>query len=271
MSTVGKAMAVLEAFDAARPHMGLTEIARATGFDKATARRLLLQLAEHGMIEHDEAMHRYRLGPALVRLSRIRETHFPFLEIARPFVQALAEETGETTHLSEFEGGLLNSTFVSESSRANRVSVSVGVRLPLHGTASGLAWLAHAPEAYVDHYLLQPLQAHTRFTPTDPVRIRDLLAETRERGYSIGIQGHEEGVYSTGAAIFGGDRTPVGAIAIACPLVRIDDAASNRLGQSVRMAAGEITARLAGRAASQVRPDGHSPHQNNSETTKAGA
>ncbi len=271
MSTVGKAMAVLKAFDALRPDMGLTEIARATGFDKATTRRLLIQLSEQGMIEHDEESHRYRLGPALVRLSRIREIHFPFLEIARPFVLALADETGETTHLSEFEGGFLNSTFVADSTRANRVSVATGVRLPLNGTASGLAWLAHAPESYVDQYLSQPLEAPTRFTLTDPREIRSILAETRIRGYSVGIQGHEEGVYSTGAAIFGRDRLPIGAIAIACPLVRIDETAAARFGERVRAAANEISARLSGRSNALSRANGAIHHSSFPENAKAGA
>lgn len=253
MSTVGKAMALLDAFDSERGDLGLTELAIRTGHDKATTRRLLIQLAESGMIEHDPVTRRYRLGPAIVRLARIRDSHFPFLEIARPFVQSLADETGETTHLSEFEQGSLNSIHVAESTRANRVSVRVGARLPLHGTASGLAWLAHAPEDYVDSYLARPLPAHTRFTETDPVRLRQLLEETRIRGYSIGRQGHEEGVYSTGAAIFGRDPvTPIGAIAIACPLVRIDDSAIPKLGEAVRQAAEAISIKLSGGAPRRV-------------------
>lgn len=247
MSTVGKAMALLDAFDMERGDLGLTELAVRTGHDKATTRRLLIQLAESGMIEHDPITRRYRLGPAIVRLARIRDSHFPFLEIARPFVQSLADKTGETTHLSEFESGSLNSIHVAESPRANRVSVPVGARLPLHGTASGLAWLAQAPEDLVESVLARPLPAHTRFTETDPARLRQLIEETRIRGYSIGRQGHEEGVYSTGAAIFGRDPLmPVGAIAIACPLVRIDDAGILKLGAAVRRAADEISARLSG-------------------------
>ena len=253
MSTVGKAMQLLDAFGIERGDLGLTELAQRTGLDKATARRLLLQLIETGMIEHDPGSRRYRLGPALVRLARLRDSHFPFIEVARPHVQALADETGETTHLSEFEGGFLNSTFVAESNRANRVSVPVGARLPLHGTASGLAWLAHAPDSHVEQLLARPLPAHTRFTETDPERLRGLIAETRQRGYSIGRQGHEEGVYSTGAAIFGRDPAlPVGAIAIACPLVRIDETGIARLGEAVRRTAEEISARLSGRRA--IRP-----------------
>nr|WP_316651177.1 IclR family transcriptional regulator [uncultured Gellertiella sp.] len=267
MSTVGKAMALLDAFDLRHPDLGLTEIARAAGYDKATTRRLLIQLCAHGMIEHDAVSRRYRLGPALVRLARIREAHFPFIEIARPFVQQLADTTGETTHLSEFDCGYLNSTFVAESARANRVSVSVGARLPLNGTASGLAFLAHAPEAYVEHYLAGRLESHTRFTLTDPEKVRTVLGEVRERGYSISVQGHEEGVYSTGAAIFGRERMPIGAVAIACPLVRTDEDTGRRFGEAVRRIAAEISSRLSGRST-------HLPRQfrqSSPHVTKAGA
>ena len=274
MSTVGKAMALLDAFDAERGDLGLTELAARTGMDKATTRRLLIQLAESGMIEHDPVTRRYRLGPAVVRLARIRDSHFPFLEIARPFVQALAEETGETTHLSEFESGSLNSIFAAESPRAHRVSVAAGVRLPLHGTAPGLAWLAHAPDAYVDALLARPLSAHTRFTETDPARLRMLIDDTRARGYSIGRQGHEEGVYSTGAAIFGRDpHLAIGAIAIACPLVRIDDAGIPRLGEAVRRAAEAISIKLSGGSPRRTLPAAFSrvsPSPSTLEPAKAG-
>lgn len=274
MSTVGKAMALLDAFDAERGDLGLTELAARTGMDKATTRRLLVQLAESGMIEHDPVTRRYRLGPAIVRLARIRDSHFPLLEIARPIVQSLADETGETTHLSEFEQGSLNSLYVAESSRANRVSVAVGARLPLHGTASGIAWLAYAPEDYVEAVLAKPLPAHTRFTETDPDRLRQLLEETRIRGYSIGRQGHEEGVYSTGAAIFGRDpMMPIAAIAIACPLVRIDDADIPRLGEAVRQAAEAISIKLSGGAPRRTIPAALSrvsPSPSTFEPAKAG-
>ncbi|CAN7224488.1 IclR family transcriptional regulator [Devosia sp. LjRoot3] len=248
MSTVGKAVTLLEAFDVHRPQLGLTELARLTGFDKATARRLLLSLASHGMIEQNETTRLYRLGPALVRFARIREAHFPFLESARSFVVALAEETGETAHLSEFDTDFLTSVYVEESPQANRISVSIGDRFPLHATASGLAFLAAARPDYVDAYLSRPLERHTRFTLTAPNLLRQHLGEIRQRGYSISDQGRAQGVFSVGAAILDGGGLPIGALAVASPAVRASGDTAERHGRAVMLAAGKISARLNGRA-----------------------
>lgn len=248
MSTVGKAVTLLEVFDVHRPQLGLTELARLTGFDKATTRRLLLSLASRGLIEQNEATRLYRLGPALVRFARIREAHFPFLESARSLVVALAEETGETAHLSEFDADYLTSIHVEESSQANRVSVSVGDRFPLHATASGLAYLAAARPDYVDAYLQQSLERHTPLTLTEPELVRQHLTEIRQRGYSISDQGRSQGVFSVGAAILDGEGLPIGALAVASPSVRANGDTTERHGRAVMLAAGKISARLNGRA-----------------------
>ncbi|WP_240229391.1 IclR family transcriptional regulator [Devosia lacusdianchii] len=249
MSTVGKAITLLEAFNVHRPQLGLTELARLTGFDKATTRRLLLSLAGHGLIEQNEVTRLYRLGPALVRFARIREAHFPFLESARSFVVALAEETGETAHLSEFDADYLTSIYVEESTQANRVSVSIGDRFPLHATASGLVFLAFARPDYVEAYLNKPLERHTPFTLTEPDLLRRHLGEIRLRGYSISDQGRASGVFSVGAAILDREGLPIGALAVASPTVRATGDVVANHGRAVMTAAGKISARLNGGAA----------------------
>ncbi|MEO8685907.1 MAG: IclR family transcriptional regulator [Devosia sp.] len=247
MSTVGKAITLLEAFSIGHPQLGLTELARFAGFDKATTRRLLVSLAAHGLIEQDASSRLYRLGPALVRLAHIREANFPFLESAKPHVVALAQETGETVHLSEFDSHFLTSSHVEESREANRISLAVGDRLPLNATASGLAYLAFARPEYVETYLARPMERFTQFTPVEPLVLRQKLNEARARGYSIGDQGHSEGVFSVAAPILDRDGYAIGAVAVASPLVRIDEHAVERHGQAAIVAARNISARLNGR------------------------
>ncbi|MFD1942604.1 IclR family transcriptional regulator [Paradevosia shaoguanensis] len=248
MSTVGKAITLLEAFEVQRPELGLTELAKIVGFDKATTRRLLLSLAAGGLIEQDESSRLYRLGPATVRFARIREAHFPFLESARSFVVALAEETGETAHLSEFDADFLTSTYVEESAQPNRISVSIGDRFPLHATASGIAYLAFTKPDYARTYLARKLDKHSPFTVTDPEKLFAMLDETRERGYSISDQGRAEGVFSVGAAVVDREGYAIGALSVASPLARVSEETAQRHGEAVLVAAQKISARLNGRS-----------------------
>jgi len=72
MSTVAKAISLLETLGQGEPEIALADLAKRTGFDKATARRLLISLIEHDLVEQDEGPRLYRLGPGLPRPALMR-------------------------------------------------------------------------------------------------------------------------------------------------------------------------------------------------------
>ena len=249
MSTVVKALSLLDHFDARSPEFGLVEMAKAADLDKATTRRLLVALASKGFIEQDAATRRYRLGAALVRLARLREAHFPLSDIARPIVEALCESSGETVHVSEIAGDVLASVLVRESAFANRVSVDIGQKLPFNCTASGLAFLSAVQEAFRAAVLKGPLLKVTPNSITSAAQFKKQIEETRARGYALSDQGFEDGVVSVAAPILGPNGSAVGAISIASPAVRADAGAIKRHGTAVKEAARRISLSLGGRAA----------------------
>lgn len=246
MSTVEKAISLLQLFTVNEPQLGLSEAARRSGYDKATTRRLFVSLARHGFVEQDAATRLYRLGAGLSRLARIREARFPFLLTALPFVRELAIATAETVHLSEAGVDALLTVHVEHPARANRVNVDIGQPLPLHSTASGIAYLAGARPEALKACLSGPLGAFTARTLVDPTPLAQEVETTRKRGYSIGDQGYEEGVVSVAAAIPGADGFAIGTIAIAAPLARTSREAIEERGGMVAAAARAISARLNG-------------------------
>ena len=64
MSTISKALTLLDAISRLEKEAGLSDIARHCGLDKATARRFLVELEKHGFVEQDMETRRYRLGGA---------------------------------------------------------------------------------------------------------------------------------------------------------------------------------------------------------------
>ncbi|QPC91758.1 IclR family transcriptional regulator [Mesorhizobium sp. INR15] len=246
MSTVGKAVALLEHFTLKEPEIGLSELARKAGLDKATARRLLMALAEHRLIEQEPQSRRYRLGAGLSRLARMRDAHLPFVRVAAPMVRDLALETGETVHLCEFSAGALLTVHVELSARANRVNVDVGQVLPLHGTASGIAFLAFSRPETVEAYFGKPLAAFTPHTMTTRDKVMTAVQLAATRGYSRSAQGYEEGVHSIAAPILGSDGFPLGTLAVASPVSRVDDTTADRQGQAARQASARISTHLTG-------------------------
>lgn len=249
MSTVVKALSLLDHFDAETPEFGLAEMARASGFDKATTRRLLVALASKGFLEQDPQTRRYRLGATLVRLAYIREALFPMMEIARPIGEALSRESGETVHVSQIAGEVLSSVWVCESVQAIRVNVPVGIKLPFSCTASGIAFLSAAPEAFVASVLRAPLLRRTSNSPTSAAQLRKQIEEARKRRYAVNDQGFDEDVVSVAAAILGANGAPLGAISLTSPAARADTATLKWHGASVREAAARISATLGARCA----------------------
>jgi DNA-binding IclR family transcriptional regulator len=253
MGTVGKAVSLLDLLGSSGPEVALADIARAAGFDKATTRRLLVSLIEHGLVEQDGATRLYRLGGGIARLALMREAQFPYLRSGAPVVERLAGQTGETVHLSEYSKRGLVSVHVVESSRANRISVPLGELLPLHATASGIAFLAFAGPGIHEAAMAGGFEAYTSHTIGDAATLADHVEQARRRGYSVGSQGFEEGVDSVAAPILNGAGRSIGAIAIAAPRSRVTSGDLGRYGALVSEAAGEIGGRLYGRSAPPVR------------------
>lgn len=248
MGTVGKAVSLLDVLGSSGPESALADIARAAGFDKATTRRLLVSLIGHGLVEQDDSTRLYRLGAGIARLALMREAHFPFLRTGAPVAERLAAETGETVHLSEYSSRGLVSVHVAESAKANRISVPLGELLPLHATASGIAFLAFARPAVCQVAMAGSFEAYTSHTIADAAALASRIEEARRRGYSIGSQGLEEGVDSAAAAILDAAGLSIGALALAAPRSRISRGDLDRYGMAMAGAAREIGERLYGRA-----------------------
>jgi IclR family transcriptional regulator, acetate operon repressor len=253
MGTVSKALGLLDLLAQPDARLGLTDIARLSGHDKATTRRLLVELMANGFVEQDEMTRDYLLGPALLMLGRAREDRFPFFKTVMPAVRALAEAAGETAHASEYSAGGMTSVCSQQSDKSNRVIVQTGERLPMHATASGLAFLASSTDAFVDSVLRKPQVAFTAHTLVSPEAIRALIAEARARGYVVCSQLREVGVHSVAAAILNPRGAPVGAIALAAPTARADQERIAAMGKLVAEAAAEISIRLYGRTVSKQR------------------
>lgn len=252
MRTVEKALRLLDLFDERRSEAGLSELARLSGIDKATVLRMLGDLAATGLIEQDPSSRQWRLGAGILRLARLREAAFPVTGIINAILERLAQETGETAHASLRAGRDLGTIGVVESARSNRVYIEPGLMLPLHATASGLAYCAFArPEVRAD-VLARPLAAHTETTPTTTEALARRIDEARARGYASADQTYESEVYGIALPLFGADGFAVGALAVATPTSRLTDSHRDRIIAALAPAAREASLGMGGRI-----PDHH--------------
>lgn len=252
MRTVEKALRLLDLFTETRPALGLSEAARLAGIDKATVLRMLHDLAAAGLVEQDAGSRDWRLGAGLLRLARLREAAFPVTSVLNPILARLADETGETAHASLRAGRDLGTVGVVESTRSNRVYVEPGLILPLHATASGIAYAAFARPEVLKGLMARDLAAHTAATPVTPDALRAAVEAARARGWAMADQTLESEVCGIALPLFGPDGWAVGALAVATPAARMTPETRARILAALAPAARAATEGLGGRV-----PDTH--------------
>ncbi|MEZ5449920.1 MAG: IclR family transcriptional regulator [Thiolinea sp.] len=216
MQTVDKAISLLNLFSVSHPEIGLSELARLAGFDKAATRRFLVALQKHQFIEQNPDTKAYRLGTGFLHLARIREASFPMDVILQQAVERLTAITGETAHAALMSNERLATSSVSFPARANRVHLEVGEILPLHATASGLVFCAFSSPELQEKRLAE-LKAYTARTETRPEYIRQKLAEFAAKGYAVSDGGFEDEVTGMAVPFFDTLQQPLGTLAVAAP------------------------------------------------------
>lgn len=246
MKTVDKALRLLGHFSVRSPDWGLSDLARAAGTDKATTLRLLAALARAGFVEQHPGTRRYRLGPEVLHLARIREATAPLTSIVEPCLGRLSAETGETAHASMVSGTELVQIGVVMPARSTRVHLDPAEQMRFHATASGLACLAFADRALVEAVIAAGLPALTPRTCTTRAGLEALLAGARAAGHAVGEQSFEEDVVGIAAPFFDAAGAPAGAVAVAMPAPRATPEARGRTARLVVEAGREITRQTGG-------------------------
>jgi DNA-binding IclR family transcriptional regulator len=219
---VDRVVDILEALAQARAELGVSDVSRLLGLKKATAHRLLVALRRRGLVSQDSLSRRYRLGLKLWELGMRATSHVDWVDRAKPYLERLTHETGETSHLAVLSDGQVLYVEKVESPRSLRIPSQVGRRLPVHCTAVGKALVAFLPDDVLKAIVLHHgLQRFTKNTITDLDRLREELAVARVRGYTTDNEEIEEGLACIGAPVRDHSAHVVAAISIAGPATRV--------------------------------------------------
>ncbi|MFE0419282.1 IclR family transcriptional regulator [Streptomyces tendae] len=228
IESVDRALRLLLIFRDKR-EMRLTDARAALGVGQSTAHRLMAMLVYHGFVEQDPVTRLYRAGPALMEIGLAAVSRMDIRGLARPFLESLRAESGETVHLGVLEGSNVRFLDGMESELALRVTNRTGRLLPAHATSLGKAMLARLPGDEVR--ALYPAETLPPVTTATMTHRSDLLAElerVRERGYAINAGESEEGIGSIGVALVGPGGRPAGGLSVGAPLSRLTDEKRDR-------------------------------------------
>jgi DNA-binding IclR family transcriptional regulator len=216
-----------------QPRVRLTDACKYLGVAHSTAHRLLAMLAHHGFVQQEPVTRAYVAGPALVEVGLAVVGSLNVREQARPAMEALNAELGETVHLGVLEGNEVRYADAVESERALRVVARTGTLVPAHCTSLGKALLSQMTDQQVaELYPVsdEPFAARTDRSITTQAELLKEVAKTRKRGYAVNSGETEDHVGSVAVAFRDHAGRPA-AIAVAAPSSRLDAQRISRIGQ----------------------------------------
>jgi IclR family transcriptional regulator, acetate operon repressor len=202
INSVVNAVRILQLFGRDEPWLALGEISRQMGLGKSTTHNLLNTLVACKLVEKDNEG-RYALGTQIIALTQGVRINIELRDLAAPLLRRLAETAKESVYLAVLDETHALYIYAIESSDRLRARTAVGDRAMLHCTSVGKAMLSALPAAQLEQIVTAVgLPAYTANTITNLDALRQELAVTAQRGYSIDCSEHEADYYCIGAPIF---------------------------------------------------------------------
>lgn len=153
VTALARGLELLRCFGDAAEYLGNAELAKRTDIPRPTVSRLTATLTQLGYLLYLPHLEKYRLGP------RVLDLGYRFLasegigNIARPFMQELADATDCMVALGVPEGEHLTYTQVCQGRGPLLLRLQVGSRAPMALSSMGHAFLAaHRPEDREPYY-----------------------------------------------------------------------------------------------------------------------
>jgi DNA-binding IclR family transcriptional regulator len=204
VGVLDKAVTILTALEA--EPLALAGLVEATGISRPTAHRLACALEVHGLVRRDDEG-RFTLGMRLVALGHAASDDLNIVDAARPALEALRDDTGESVQLYIRDGDRRVCTLSLESPHGLRTIVPLGAALPLDVGSAG----------------------------------KVLRGATGTKGWAESVGEREEGVASVSAPVFDAAGRVLAAVSVSGPIHRTTKTPGRRYGAAVVAAARAVT------------------------------
>jgi IclR family acetate operon transcriptional repressor len=247
VQSLSRALSLLNAL--ARSDHGLTlgEVAQEAGLPVSTAHRLLSTLQHENFVRHESDRGVWLVGVQAFIVGNAFTRSRELTALARPYMRALMERSGETVNLAVENQGEVVYIAQIECRQTMRAIARPGGRAPMHCSGVGKMLLALMPEEERERILAgRKMVKETEKTITSASRLRAELEASRRRGYAVDDEENALGLRCVAAPIFDEHGEAFGAVSLSGPSVRIAQSLLPKLGATVRDTADQITARLGG-------------------------
>ncbi|MGB1251211.1 MAG: IclR family transcriptional regulator [Candidatus Promineifilaceae bacterium] len=220
MKLLERAFGILQVVADAPNGVGVIAVAKQMDLPKSTVSRILVGLEAQGAVMRS-AENQFTIGRTITQLAAQQSFAQSLSALARPILQQIAEETGETVAICVLDG--LKSYYLDHvQSRQHAVQVRdwKGEHVPLHATSSGKVFLAWGSAELVNSALAKPLHKNTSHTLISQSALRQQLTQIRKQGYAISDEEFVDDIYGLAVPILAANQTIVAALNLYGPTYR---------------------------------------------------
>jgi len=220
IESLDRGLRVIQCFGAERRPMTLSDIAKAAGLPRATARRVLITLAKSGFVTGDERL--FSLTHRVLALASAYLASNQINTVMQPLMDQVSSKAKEVCSLAILDGD--EAVFIARASPARVFSagIDIGHRLPAFCTSVGRVLLGGLSNADLDaRFETLTLVRHTPETVVDKQTVVASIIADRNRGYSLVDQEAETGFRSISVPIRRYDGAVVGAANVGAHVDRI--------------------------------------------------
>lgn len=247
-ASIDRVIAILLLFD--DDHLVVTagEISERLGIGRSTAYRYVQRLKDAGMLEEAEGKG-YRLGLLNLRLGRLARSGTRLIDIARPYMEGLSRDLGETAILTRRDGTLVTCIDRVEAGTNIRLSYDVGQVAPLHAGAHAKAlWAWESPEEVERLLSSAHLPRLAPNTMVDHDLLREHLRKIRTVGYAVTYGETEPHLVGVAAPVFSPSGSVEAAVGVAGLEFRLTPDRVEHVAKAVVASAESISGELQLRA-----------------------
>ncbi|MNM99988.1 Acetate operon repressor [compost metagenome] len=235
---------VIEALASAPNGLGVTRLAQLLGMPKARVHRHLSVLREHGYVDQDPDNNQYRVGWQMFLLSRACTSRFDVMSLAKPILEQLRDQVGQTIVISTFSDNEVVVIDLLRGTAPVEISLRPGTRFHHNSVAQGKIALAFGAEKLRRAYLTQSLPACTPRTIVDPDRLSAEIELVRKRGWADAPEELYIGINALAAPLLQANGELFGTLAIVGSIHYLPSTPDPAHVQALLEAAAQISAAM---------------------------